>query len=133
MTSKAFSATSAALQRSRAFGPPKPTGGKASRQKGDRLERLVVDTLRAEGLAAERIPLSGSAGGSFAGDVTFPALGGDWKAECKCRASGFKLVYSALDGNDVVFLKQDRQEPLVVVPLHRFARLLIAAERGKVA
>jgi Holliday junction resolvase len=109
------------------------TGGKASRQKGDRFEREVVRTLQDAGLSAERVPLSGSAGGSFAGDITFPALMSDWRAECKCRANGFALVYSALDGNDVVFLKQDRQEPLVVVPLHRFARLLLAAEKGKAA
>jgi len=107
--------------------------GKRSRDKGARFEREIVRLLQATGVAAEKIPLSGSCGGSFAGDITFPALMSDWRAECKCRANGFALVYSALDGNDVVFLKQDRQEPLVVVPLHRFARLLLAAEKGKAA
>jgi Holliday junction resolvase len=42
-------------------------GGRGSRQKGDRLERAIVKLLQSHGLGAERIPMSGSAGGSFCG------------------------------------------------------------------
>lgn len=45
------------------------TGGRRSRDKGNRAERAVVRFLQDRGFAAERIPLSGSAGGKFAGDI----------------------------------------------------------------
>jgi Holliday junction resolvase len=48
----------------------KKRGGRASRDKGNRLERAVVRLLQDHGLGAERIPMSRSAGGSFSGDVT---------------------------------------------------------------
>jgi Holliday junction resolvase len=48
----------------------KKRGGRASRDKGNRLERAIVHLLQDHGLGAERIPMSGSAGGSFSGDVT---------------------------------------------------------------
>ena len=43
-------------------------GGKSSRDKGLRVEREIVNALRELGVDAERVPLSGSAGGSFSGD-----------------------------------------------------------------
>ena len=42
--------------------------GKAPRQKGDRLERAIVATLKAHGIEAKRVPLSGSVKG-YPGDV----------------------------------------------------------------
>jgi Holliday junction resolvase len=36
------------------------SGGRASRQKGDRAERAIVKVLQDHGFAAERVPLSGS-------------------------------------------------------------------------
>jgi hypothetical protein len=62
-------------------------GGKASRQKGNRAERAVVKFLQDRGFAAERIPLSGAAGGSFVGDIPVPVLGVDRVVEVKCRAA----------------------------------------------
>jgi len=64
-------------------------GGRASRDKGNGLERAIVRLLQDHGLGAERIPLSGSAGGSFSGDVTTPLIGRDLTIECKSRANGF--------------------------------------------
>jgi hypothetical protein len=90
-------------------------GGKASRDKGNRTERMVVHALQDAGFAGERIPLSGAAGGSFCGDVTFPLLGFDRKLEVKCRADGFRELYQWLEGNDALVLKADRKEPLVVL------------------
>jgi hypothetical protein len=51
------------------------TGGRASRQKGNRLERALVHALQNAGFAAERVPLSGAARGRFGGDVSVPLLG----------------------------------------------------------
>lgn len=93
------------------------------------MERALVRALQGHGIAGERIPLSGSAGGSFKGDVSIPVIGRDLVAECKCRANGFVELYSWLVDRDLLVLKADRREPLVVLPL-RLA-IDIAAERGK--
>src|ERR1700752_2920714 len=65
-----------------------PRGGRASRQKGNRVERAIVAALQEAGFAAERIPLSGSAGGRFSGDITMPLLGVDRRVEVKARGDG---------------------------------------------
>jgi Holliday junction resolvase len=49
------------------------TGGRAPRRKGQRADPLR--SLQAYGLAAERMPLSGAAGGRFSGDIVLPLLG----------------------------------------------------------
>jgi len=102
--------------------------GKASRDKGLRSERSVVHLLQEYGFAAERIPLSGSAGGSFSGDITCPGFGKDHRLEVKCRANGFKEIYGWLEGNDGLVLKADRQPLLLVVRLDYAARHIREAE-----
>ena len=99
--------------------------GRRSRNKGARVERGIVRALQAEGFAAARVPLSGAAGGRFSGDVVMPLMGRDLCLEVKARADGFRELYSWLDGRDVLIVKADRQEPLVVV------RLSLAAEIAK--
>jgi Holliday junction resolvase len=74
------------------------TGGRASRQKGNRLELALVRALQDAGFAAERVPLSGAARGRFGGDLSVPLLGVDRRVECKCRGNGFGQLYSWLDG-----------------------------------
>jgi Holliday junction resolvase len=105
------------------------TGGKASRQKGDRAERGLVRLLQAAGFAAERIPLSGSVGGKFSGDVSVPLLGSDRKVEVKARANGFRRLYDWLDGADLLVVRADRSEPLVVLPLRFAIEIAAAAEK----
>jgi len=46
--------------------------GRRSRDQGARIERGIVRALMAQGFAAVRVPLSGVAGGRFAGDVVMP-------------------------------------------------------------
>lgn len=109
---------------------PKPKGGRASRQKGNRVERAIVKALQEHGLGAERVPLSGSAGGSYLGDLTVPLLGADRVVEVKARATGFAQLYAWLEQRDVLIVKSDRKTPLVVLPLDLAARVAIAAERN---
>jgi len=109
----------------------KKSGGRASRDKGNRLERAVVHLLQDYGLGAERIPLSGSAGGSFSGDVTAPLVGRDFTIECKSRANGFLELYAWLEGRDALIIKADRRDALVVLPLRFAAEIATAAERRK--
>ena len=108
-------------------GQPKQRGGRRSREKGNRAERAIVAFLQDSGFAAERVPLSGSAGGKYAGDVTIPLLGRDMCAEVKVRAHGFSH-YSWLDGREILIVKQDRREPLVILPLRLAAEIAGPAE-----
>jgi hypothetical protein len=103
-------------------------GGRASRDKGNRAERAIVRFLQDRGFAAERVPLSGSAGGSYLGDLTVPLAGIDRVVEVKCRADGFRELYRWLIDRDILIVRADRSEPLVVLPLRLAAE--IAAKAG---
>jgi len=102
-----------------------------SKEKGDRGERALVKKLsEIKGVMAARIPLSGAAGGEFAGDLairigTMPPT----KGEVKCRhaAAGWKTIKKWLGANDYLFLKEDLNQALVVMPFHVFQSLV---ERG---
>ena len=107
------------------------SGGRASRQKGNRAERALVRALQDKGFAAERVPLSGSAGGKYCGDLTVPILGRDHVVEVKVRATGFLQLYAWLDGRDMLVVRADRKEPLVIVPLALAIAIATAAERNK--
>jgi hypothetical protein len=102
--------------------------GRASRDKGNRAERAVVKFLQDRGFAAERVPLSGSAGGSYLGDLTVPVLGIDRIVEVKARAKGFRQLYDWLTDRDILIVRADRSEPLVILPLKLAAE--IAARAG---
>lgn len=103
--------------------------GKKHRQKGDRLEREVVNLMRSYELEAKRVPLSGAVDG-YKGDVI---CAGGLQIECKARARGFTDLYNWLEGNDALVIKQDRKDPLLVLNLARFCRLLRDWERQGVA
>jgi hypothetical protein len=65
--------------------PQAPRSGRLARDKGNRRERGLVRILQAAGFAAARVPLSGSAGGRFSGDITSPLLGRDLTIDVKPR------------------------------------------------
>jgi hypothetical protein len=109
---------------------PRPRGGRRSRDKGNRTERAIVAFLQNSGFAAERVPLSGSAGGKYVGDVTIPLLGRDMCVEVKVRAHGFGQLYAWLDGREILIVRQDRREPLVILPLRLAAEIAGHAERS---
>lgn len=116
--------------------------GKMQRDKGARFERQVVKALNEGGIKAERIPLSGAAGGSFKGDIVamlplpvsnialnWAASRGETKPtsfpitlELKKRAEGFKQIYSWLEGNDALVIGADRKDPLIVIPLSEWIK-----------
>jgi len=108
--------------------PKARRGGRASRDKGNRAERAIVRYLQVRGFAAERVPLSGSAGGSYLGDLTVPILNIDRIVEVKCRADGFRELYRWLIDRDILIVRADRSQPLVVLPLKLAAE--IAAKAG---
>ena len=101
--------------------------GRKHKQKGDRVERKVVQLHKNMGILAERIPLSGAAGGSFSGDLKLFIWGGEAAtAEVKGRktGSGWKTIRDWLANNDLLFLVEDFQEPLVVLPWTTYKELL---------
>jgi hypothetical protein len=77
------------------------------------------------------VPLSGSAGGSYLGDITVPLLGRDLRVEVKVRGGGFAQLYAWLADRDLLIVRADRNEPLVVVPLRLATEIALAAERNK--
>jgi Holliday junction resolvase len=107
------------------------SGGRASREKGNRTERAIVRLLQDRGLAAERVPLSGAARGRFAGDTSVLALGRDLRGEAKCRGNGFNRLYDWLEGRDFLVVRADRKPLLVVVPLSLAVEIVAIAERAK--
>jgi hypothetical protein len=96
--------------------------GKASRDKGLRRERAIVDLHLKCGLRAERVPLSGAVRYRGNGaDVDLYVRGAEpVKAEIKARGdgSGFRTLEQWLGSNDALFLWRDRATPFVVLPLH---------------
>jgi hypothetical protein len=124
LSTKEFKATAVACK-------GKPRGGRKSRDRGNRAERAIVKFLQDRGFAAERVPLSGAAGGSYLGDVTIPVLGVDRVAEVKVRANGFSQLYGWLEVRDLLIVRADRKEPLVVIPLKLAAEIAAKAEGSR--
>ncbi len=104
--------------------------GKASRDKGLRRERAIVEIHTKCGIHAERVPLSGAVRyQGNGGDIDIYARGRSappYTAEVKARGngSGFRMLAGWLAGHDALFLWQDRAAPLVVLPLHVWLELL---------
>jgi hypothetical protein len=94
-------------------------------------ERALARFLQEHGFAAERVPLSGSAGGRFAGDITVPLLGPDRCVGVKVRGNGFRQLYAWLADRDFLVVRADRHEPLVVLPISLAIEVAKAAERSK--
>lgn len=105
--------------------------GKPSRDKGLRMERALVNALQDAGLAAERVPLSGAAGGKFRDDISYPLLGRDHTGEAKWRKNGFKQIYDWLGSSHTLFIKRDRSPTLVVIRLDDALEIAAAAEKGR--
>jgi hypothetical protein len=97
--------------------------GRRSRDKGARTERALARLLQARGIAAAKISRAWCAGA----DLRVPIHGVDRAVEVKCRAAGFSQLYAWLNQRDLLIVKADRREPLVVL------RMSLAAEIAKSA
>lgn len=99
-------------------------GGRGARRKGSLFERQVVNKLQELGLAAERVPLSGSVKTPrFDHDISVPVRGMDWRAEAKRRKRQFKMIDDALGTNDLLFVRDDNSRMLVILTPEKFAEL----------
>jgi hypothetical protein len=95
-----------------------------------RAEREIVDRHKAINVHAERIPLSGASRYRGSGhDIDLYPFGRDAAplvAEVKARknGSGFALLEKWLGEHQVLFLRRNRADPLVVVPWSTWVSLL---------
>jgi hypothetical protein len=96
----------------------------AAKRKGSGFEREVVEALKAAGLSAWRVPLSGAMA-EYKGDVIveIDSLGYEFRIECKRRKAGFKTLYGWLGDNDFLVFRDDKCEPLLVMRLRHFATI----------
>jgi hypothetical protein len=90
-----------------------------------RMEVAIVRLLQGRGFAAEKVSGMYKAGP----DLSVPLLGIDRKVEVKIRAHDFGKLYRWLIDRDLLIVRADRQEPLVVVPLKLAVEIATAAER----
>ena len=103
--------------------------GARHRRKGDRLEREIVDRHRELGAHAERYPSGASRFRGSGHDVDLYAFGRNEApivAEVKGRknGAGFTTLEKWLGEFDVLFLRRNNADPLVVLPWRMWARLL---------
>ncbi len=104
--------------------------GARHRRKGNRVERELVERHKALGIHAERYPLSGASRFRGSGhDVDLYLLGQDAPplvAEVKARrdGAGFSTLERWLGEFDLLFLRRNNADPLVVLPWRVWAELL---------
>jgi Holliday junction resolvase len=95
--------------------------GARSRDKGNRVERMIARMLTANGFAAAKISRAYQPGH----DIVLSLSGRDLCVGVKARADGFRDLYNWLVGRDILTVKADHKEPLVVL------RMSLAAEIAK--
>jgi hypothetical protein len=100
--------------------------GRRSRDKGARTERAIVRLLQGQGIAATKVSRAWCPGT----DLLVPILGVDRAVEVKCRGAGFRKLYDWLNNRDVLIVKADRQEPLVILRLSLAAAIAGGTREG---
>jgi Holliday junction resolvase len=104
--------------------------GAKHRIKGNRVEREIVDRHKEIGVHAERYPLSGASRFRGSGhDTDVYAFGKEEAplvAEVKARkdGKGFTTLETWLGDYDVLFLRRNNADPMVVVPWRVWQRIL---------
>lgn len=102
--------------------------GARHKQKGNRVERKIVDWFRELGLKAKRVPLSGSADG-FEGDIRLelPRQKDEILVEVKARKSPppWLTIKKWLGENQMLVLAEDFKEPLFVLPESTLEAILL--------
>ena len=95
--------------------------GRRSRNKGARTESAIAKALQADGFEAAKVSRAYQPGP----DIVLRLMGRGLCVEVKARADGFRELCGWLVGRDVLIVKANRQEPLVIV------RMSLAAEIAK--
>jgi hypothetical protein len=104
--------------------------GAKHRQKGNRIEREIVERHKALSIHAERYPLSGASRFRGSGHDIDVYLFGSQEApvvaEVKARkdGAGFVTLEKWLSSYDALFLRRNNTDPIVVLPWRSYARLI---------
>ncbi len=98
--------------------------GAKSHRKGYIFEHDVVTDLRSHGIDSRRIPLSGG-DPNEPGDIEIAGFG---LCEAKNRESIGEYLWEWLGENKALFLKRNRREPLVVMRLDEWEKLICARQ-----
>ncbi len=100
-----------------------------NKSKGTYHEKWFVDWLNQikAKIEAKRVPLSGSLGGEYSGDIHLYIGEQELVGEVKYRdKSGFPSPFSVLEGRDIAFYKRRRGTPqtLVIMSGEMFEQLM---------
>ena len=98
-----------------------------SKIRGYNHEISIRDKHAAAGIGCERVPLSGSMGGKYTGDLCVPSIEHrEFILECKARknGSGFKVIEDWIEDADILFMRRNNQEDLVVMRMDLYMKLM---------
>lgn len=98
-----------------------------NKSKGSYHERKLSEWLNEIGIKAKRVPLSGSLGGEWSGDIHVTLDGRHLVTEVKYRdKSGFPSPFTVLENRDMAIYKRRTGKPqtIVIMPAELFADLL---------
>ena len=100
-----------------------------NKSKGTYHEKWFVDWLNKikAKIEAKRVPLSGSLGGEYSGDIHLFINGHKLVGEVKYRdTSNFPSPFKVLEGRDIAFYKRRRGKPqtLVIMTGEQFQQLM---------
>ena len=100
-----------------------------NKSKGTYHEKWFVDWLNKieASIKAKRVPLSGSLGGEYSGDIHLDINGQRLVGEVKYRdTSNFPSPFKVLEGRDIAFYKRRRGTPqtLVIMTGDQFKQLM---------
>ena len=107
-------------------------GGRKAQRKGYVEENNLVNKHKEIGIRAERVPLSGAANhDGNGGDIDlylFGENGEKTKTEVKARGNGegFTMLEKWLGDHELMFLKRNRREAMVVVDWPLWVKILEA-------
>jgi hypothetical protein len=86
----------------------------------------LVRFLQTKGLRAEKVSRTGYSGS----DISLDLLGIERRVEVKVRSHGFTQLYEWLANSELLIIRADRKEPLVVLPLWLGAEVARVAEQA---
>jgi Holliday junction resolvase len=95
-----------------------------SKNKGNRVERLVVSILESLGCDSQRAYASNglSLGEHEECDVVSNINGKRWRFQVKARKKVAEWIKPNMNVVDAQIIKSDREEPLIVMPLKAFVQ-----------
>ena len=100
-----------------------------NKKRGYQVEKWLEEKHNDFGIPCERVPLSGSIGGKYSGDLCIPSVANSvFRCESKARkgGTGFQTIERWMGDNDVLFLKRNHQAPLVVVSMELYLKMMRA-------